>query len=525
MTNQSRAQTPGSRDGEPATTDADLNASALDDTAYLAKLGYKQELNRAIGLFSSFGVQFSSIAVTSACYTTLIVGLGFFGPASFWAWVVGGFFQAFVVGLAVGELVSAYPLAGGVYQINTRILSQSKNRLVRHPWLSWQSGWWIILAHTVAVAALAWSMVPFIASWFGVANLSNGDTLWWALGIIGLVTFFNVAGVRIAALVNNVGVVAELVGSVLIVGALLLVHHHTQSVSILSNSGGTVTHGSWITPFLFAFLLPAYIISSFDSTGNAAEETHDAARKAPLAAFFANSAAWLFGVVFIGLLFLAIPDVAAVMGSDVPVKFILDSAVGTQITEIFQAIAIVALLATCTMLQLTGVRVLWSQARDGKVPAAKTLRRVAANRVPVNATITLFAMSVVIVVTASFSTTALAVLTGLTSVAWALAYGLVVISGLYGILAHKLPARPFNLGRFSPLVFVLAVAWSVLLVTVLIWQSPAQVGGGMLGAVGVGAVLYALIPKKGRDADGTGEDPGEGASGSPSTPAASPDSA
>jgi hypothetical protein len=39
---------------------------------------------------------------------------------------------------------------------------------------------------------------------------------------------------------------------------------------------------------------------------------------------------------------------------------------------------------------------------------------------------------------------------------------------------------------------------------VLIWQNPGQVGGGMLGAVVVGAVLYALIPRQGRHAEGTG---------------------
>lgn len=42
-------------------------------------------------------------------------------------------------------------------------------------------------------------------------------------------------------------------------------------------------------------------------------------------------------------------------------------------------------------------------------------------------------------------------------------------SGLYGLLARKLLIRPFSLGRFSPLVFTLAIAWSLLLVVVLIW--------------------------------------------------------
>jgi hypothetical protein len=60
---------------QPVLDDTTLDSGALSDTDYLAKLGYKQELNRALGLFSSFGVQFSSIAVGSAMYTTVIVGI------------------------------------------------------------------------------------------------------------------------------------------------------------------------------------------------------------------------------------------------------------------------------------------------------------------------------------------------------------------------------------------------------------------------------------------------------------------
>ena len=482
------------------TSDAALDASTLSDTEYLAKLGYKQELKRDLGLFSAFGVQFSSIAVTSSMFTTLVVGLLFFGPASFWSWVIGGTLQVFAVGLAVAELVSAYPLAGGVYQINNRILSQAKSRFVRrfgHP-VSWQSGWWIVIAHTVSVAAVSWSMVPFVAEWFGINNLSSAESLWWALGITLLASVINFVGVRAAATMNNIGVIAEIVGAAIIIVALLVVHHHTQPISILTNTAGTVVNHQWLKPLMFAFILPAYIISSFDSTGNAAEETHDAARKAPLGVFLANSAAWVTGIVFIYLLYRAIPNVHAVMNSAVPVKVILDSAVGQQLTTVFQAIAIVALLATCTMLQLTGARVLWSQARDGHMPFDGFLGRVSRNRVPFNATVVAFAMSVIFLIVASRSATALAVLAGLTSLSWALAYGLVVCTGLYGLLTNKLPHRPFNSGRFSVAVFVAAVLWSVVICTVLVWQNPKQVGGGMLGSIVVGAIVYAFIPKSRR---------------------------
>jgi len=58
--------------------DESLADIAANDESHLQKYGYKQELNRALGLFSSFGVQFTSISVGSVVFTTIVVGFGFF---------------------------------------------------------------------------------------------------------------------------------------------------------------------------------------------------------------------------------------------------------------------------------------------------------------------------------------------------------------------------------------------------------------------------------------------------------------
>jgi amino acid transporter len=456
------------------------------DAALLEKLGYKQELNRSLGLFSAFGVQFTSIAIASATFTTLIVGLGFFGPASFWSYVVGGALQVLTVGFAVAELVSAYPLAGGVYQITGRITGK--------PWLAWQTGWWLLIAHTVAVTAVAVSIAPFIAGWFGVTLETPGQTMPWALGLIVLGTIINVAGVKIAATLNNIGVVAEIVVVVAVIGALLFVKHPTQPLAFLNDSGGTASGGNWLTPFLFAMILPAYMISSFDATGNASEETKDAAKKAPLASVLANLSSYVVGVVIIGLLLLAIQDLPAIMSSTLPVKDILDTAIGSAFANIVEAVAIVALFAALVMLQLTGIRVLWSQARDGQVPAATWLRKVGGQRVPINASLTIFVLSVVFALWSSL----LAVLTAMTALAWALAYGVVVTCGLYALVRKKLPPRPFRFGKASPIIFVLAILWSIVLCLLLVWSDPTHVGLGMLAVIAAGGAIYMTIPKSRR---------------------------
>lgn len=473
---------PGVSAGARPTADTAVDA----DVAYLEKLGYKQELNRSLGLFSAFGVQFTSIAIASGIFTTLIVGLGFFGPASFWSFVIGGGLQVFTVGLAVAELVSAYPLAGGVYQITGRITGK--------PWLAWQTGWWLLIAHTVAVTTVAVSIAPFIAGWFGITISTPGQTLPWALGLIVLGTVINIAGVKVAAVLNNLGVIAEIVCVVGIIGALLFFKHPTQPLGFLSDSGGTATNGHWFLPFLFAMILPAYAISSFDATGNASEETKDAAKKAPLASVLANISSYVVGIVMVGLLMLAIQDLPAIMDSALPVKDILDTAVGSGFANTIEAIAILALFAALVMLQLTGIRVLWSQARDGQIPAATWMRKVSAQRIPINATLTIFALSVLFALWSSL----LSVLAAMTALAWALAYGVVVTVGLYALLRGKLPARPWKYGRISPLIFVLAIAWSILLCVLLVWSDPTHVGVGMLLVIAAGAGIYMTIPKSRR---------------------------
>lgn len=460
--------------------------AAASDEATLEQLGYKQELNRSLGLFSSFGVQFTSIAIASGLFSLLGVGLGFFGPASIWSFFVGGAFQVLTVGLAVSMLVSAYPLAGGVYQITARI--------TKKVWLGWQTGWWLLIAHTVAVTAVSVQISPFIANWFGVEFHSTADSLPWVIGLIVLGTLVNVAGVRFAAILNNIGVVAEILCAVVLVAALLLVKHPTQPLSFLTDTGGKEVDGNWFVPFMLAMMLPAFAISSFDATGNASEETRNAAKIAPMACVLANASSWLVGTFMYGLLLLAIQDLPAVMDSAIPVKVIMSSAIGVGFTNVFEAVAILALFACLVMLQLTGIRVLWAQARDGQFPASDWLRKVSAQRIPINATLVVFVLSILF----SLWSTLLNVLAAMTALAWALAYGVVVTVGFYALIKKRLPHAPWHYGKLSPLIFVLSIIWSIVLCALLVYSDPIRVGLGMLIVIAVGAVLYLSIPKSRR---------------------------
>src|SRR5271155_1630026 len=86
-----------------------------DDTAALSRLGYVQELLRAMGGFSNFALSFSIISVLTGVMTTYDVAIRNGGPAALgigWPLVCLG---TLLVALAMAELASAFPTAGAMY--------------------------------------------------------------------------------------------------------------------------------------------------------------------------------------------------------------------------------------------------------------------------------------------------------------------------------------------------------------------------------------------------------------------------
>ena len=98
-----------------ANENENANADAARDTADLAKFGYKQELTRTLGTFSSFAIAFSYISPSTGIFTLFALGLSFVGPSFFWSWPIVFLGQLFIA-LNFAELSSHFPVAGSVYQ-------------------------------------------------------------------------------------------------------------------------------------------------------------------------------------------------------------------------------------------------------------------------------------------------------------------------------------------------------------------------------------------------------------------------
>jgi amino acid transporter len=484
---------PASAPSEATRTDAGLDAVHTGDRAYLHQLGYRQELNRVLGFFSSFAVQWTSIAVAGGL--ALSIGAGFIqvGPVFVWAWLIGGALQM-VVGLSIAEAVSAYPLAGGSYQIINRIIGGKKA-------LGWQVGWWLIVAHIAAVATEAYGISPFIFSWFGLNLTGHWQTFGWAVILIALSTLLNLTAVKIAATFNNsIGVLAEFFAiGIVIIGVIVAVAFtgaHFNAVHSLFSTGGILSHGqSSFLPFLFALLVPVFVISGFDINGTAGEETGKASRTVPKALLVANFTTFAFGSIMVIFAMLLVSNVKGTSTSPDVIRYVLGPVLGSATAETFEILAVVSLFVNMMILQLTAARVMFAQARDGQAPYPRFLTKLSKERIPANAVI----MSAVIAVLLIVYTGLLTVLLSMTAILWAAGYAAVIAVVIYAKWRRSLPDRPFKLGRWSPLVDWVALVWSVVFCIILIKSNPKDIGWGFVGTIAIGLILYfVFIPSSRR---------------------------
>src|SRR5213082_2139963 len=130
-----------------------------DDEQLLHRLGYAQELLRGWGGFSNFAISFTIISILAGCLTSYYIAIGWGGPImATWGWLlVGGF--CILVSLAMGEIASTYPTAGGLYYWSSRLGS---------PAWGWFTGWFNLVGQIAVTAAIDFGLAIFSDALFNL---------------------------------------------------------------------------------------------------------------------------------------------------------------------------------------------------------------------------------------------------------------------------------------------------------------------------------------------------------------------
>jgi amino acid transporter len=468
-------------------------ATTGSDEQALERFGYRQELNRTLGYFSSFALSFSVICITSGLFANYGDGLRTGGPAFIWTWLIVGAGQ-FLVAMVFAQLARQIPLSGYAYQWTRELAGKQ---------LAWWAGWMMIVQFVTGMAGVAYALASYLVPFFGLANTPRNIVVATVATLV-LAALINHFGIRLASLVNDSSVIAEILGTV-VIGFLLFgiaLIHKVHPLSYLFSHPAQTGGASYLGAFLISSLMSVWTIGGFEAAANVAEETHMPQKRIPMAILGSEVAAVLLGLAVLIGFTLAVPNLETASHHPTPLLYIIGSYFPNYVVDLALAFVSIAIFASVLANLTTLTRLVWAMARDGQVPAARFLAKVSVRKVPANA------IWVVIPITALFTIWAQVevIIMVLCTFAMYATYGMVVAAVLWGKNPrpdHRDAAERKQVSR--PLCFT-TLAWIISINVLLAYMTYKtttrlvlyEIVAGMVLLGLAGYIYYTLRYKNGR---------------------------
>ncbi|WP_330256959.1 amino acid permease [Nocardia sp. NBC_00565] len=431
------------------------------DAAQLAALGYRQRLTRALGLWSNFAVGFTYLSPLVGIYSVFNYGLTQGGPSFFWTIPLVLLGQGLVL-LVFAEVASQYPIAGGIYQWAKRLVG---------PRYAWLSGWMYTWALLITVSSVAYPIATYAGPLFGY-SVTHTSTVATAVIVILACAAINLLGVRRLAFVANIGVAAEVLGTVGL-GLYLLCFHHKHDVTVVLHNYGAGGSAGYLGAFLASCLFAVWIFYGFEACGDIAEEVKDPSRKVPRAMGLTLGVGAIATVVLTLGLIVAVPDFGAVISGDSadPLGEVLDDALGGVGSKVALALIVVGFVSCTLAIQAAATRLVYSFGRDGVIFGAKKLSTLHPTfHMPPGA----IAVTAIIPAAIAFlpSATVTRIIT-FAVVGIYIGFQSVVLAAIIGRARGWKPSGVFRLGAFAWPVNIAALVYGVTAIVVLSVKTPA----------------------------------------------------
>lgn len=430
----------------------------LADDEHLSVLGYEGRFDRSMSLWANFALGFTYLSPLVGVYSLLAVALSTGGPPSIW-WIVIVACGQLLVSLVFGEVVSQYPIHGGVYPWARRLWGRR---------YAWMAAWVYIWAMIVTITSVAEFGAGFITSLFGI-ELNAETTLFTGLGLLIFALLVNFSGTKWLARIARIGLAAELVG-VIGLGLYLLIFQRKHDFSVFFDTMGTQGDGSYVPVFLASALAGLFLFYGFEACGDVAEEVADPARRIPRAMMMTIVVGAVSALFSFAGYVLAAPDLAGIVSGEIadPIPAILASTLGPVGTKVFLAITVLAFVSCVLSLQAAASRLLYSFARDGMLPGHTWLAKVSErSKVPTNALIVACTVPALICVLIYFNDGILVPVTSFAILGIYVAFQMVVLAALRQRLRGWKPAGPFSLGALGMVVNIAALAYGVFAIVLL----------------------------------------------------------
>lgn len=442
---------------------------AQKDKEALRKLGYIQELDRSMGVFSNFAISFSVISILTGLNTLYGYGLKYGGLASIWTWPLVGLFQVLVV-LSLAEIASIYPIAGGVYKWTTIFSNRTAG---------WFNGWISLIGWIACTAGIDYGLAQFVAAFLNVKPDDNSSLLMITGIIILLHSILNIYGIKLVKRFCDLSATTHIIG-VIIIASILLIFGRQNSFADLSLRNSFDSGYAWSGLFQ-TLLMSAWTLTGFDASANVSEESINPSITVPLGMILSVILSVVFGTLLLLGLGLATPDIEGTLLSNQPaVIYVISQVLGPVVSKYAVIILIIAMFACGLAAQTLLIRIIYALSRDNGLPKSNIWKTVSSTYETPNYSIMLagfltFALCILATLIAlrGFIAT-LPLITSLSTLGVYLSHAITLAVSLVFMLKNKLVKGPFNLKVLSLPIKLIALIWTLFISMVMFYFNVAS---------------------------------------------------
>ncbi|MCA3452621.1 MAG: amino acid permease [Rhodobacter sp.] len=487
-----------------------------EDIKVLHGMGYAQELSRSMSKFSNFAISFSIICILSGGINSFPQALGGVGGAGAGiGWIVGCLVSA-MFALAMAQIASAFPTAGGLYHWAS---------ILGNRFWGWLTAWLNLLGLITVLGAINIGTAFFFQGTFGGLvgmTTSAGHIVTFVAVITVIQALFNHLGIRVTTFLTDIsGYIIFVTTAVLVVALLAFAPALDFSrlwtfTNFSGDAGGNVfpQNNSMLVLFLLCLLLPVYTITGYDASAHTSEETRNAAVSVPRGIVSAVLWSSLIGWVMICAIMLAIPDLNAGAAQGWTVFYeTMNALLPTVLRDIIYLGILVAQLL-CGLATVTSAsRMLFAFSRDDGMPvASKALASVSPRfRTPVNAIWTSSILCILYVFAAQFvsigGTNLYTIVVNSTLVFLFLSFIIPILAGMLAYGGPKWPTPgPWAMpGGVFKLVCVLALIGKGIIFFIAVQPPNDKVLWIVIGFIALAIVLWVTVENRRFEGPPTGD--------------------
>ncbi|CAI6332184.1 unnamed protein product [Periconia digitata] len=457
----------------------DPNGEYSADDEVLAALGYKPEFKREFSLFTTFCVSFAVLGLLPSFASTLYYGMGYAGTAGMtWGWIVAMIgIQA--VAMSMAELCSSMPTSGGLYYASAVLAPQPYG-----PFAAWITGWSNWLAQVTAAPSVNYGIAAMMLAGASIQNPSYVPTDYQTFLLTVFVMLIHATmssfPTKWLAQINSVGSTFNFVALIIVI---ILIPAGTDRperglprFAPSSEVWGTIYEGTSFphgVSVLMSFIGVIWTMSGYDSPFHLAEECSNANIASPRAIVLTSATGGLFGWFLQLVVAYTVVDIPAALESELgqPFAAYLMQCLPQKTVLAILSLTIIAGFSMGQGCMIAASRVTFAYARDDCFPFSSTWKKVNnTTKTPVNAVWGNCFIGILCLLLIFGGELAIGALFSIGAIAAFIAFTTPIFIRVFFVKNNFRPG-PWNLGRWSIPVGVVACAFVLLMVPILCFPS------------------------------------------------------